>query len=109
MFDSDFLGDVKVIFKGMLPVHKLDGGFMLADRLADLDPIAQFFIGLLIQIIEIHRLISSGILQFFQGAADEYRRITLAGQKFRQQFSFNIGVFSLGEIAQIGEPKFLNK
>ena len=62
VLDGYFLSDVKIIFKGMLPIHKLDGGFMLADRLADLDAVAQLFIGLLIQIIEIHRLISGSIL-----------------------------------------------
>ena len=109
MLDSDFLGNVKIIFQRMLPIHKLDCGFMLADRLADLDPIAQLFIGLLIQIIEIHRLISGSILQLLQGAPDKHRRIALASQEFRQQFGFNIGVFPLGKIAQICISKFLDK
>ena len=109
MLDGYFFGNVKVIFQRMLPVHKLYGNFMLADRLADLDPIAQLFIGLLIQVVEVHRLISGGILQFLQGAADKHRRITLAGQKFRQHFGFNIGVFSFGEIAQISITEFLGK
>ena len=82
---------------------------MLADRLADLDPIAQLFIGLLVQVVKVHRLISNSILQLLQGAADEHRRITLAGQKFCQQFGFNIGVFPLSEIAQIGITEFLGK
>ena len=82
---------------------------MLADRLAELDAVAQLFICLLIQVVKVHRLIAGSILQLLQGAADKYRRIALAGQKFRQQFGFNIGVFSLGEIAQIGVPKFLDK
>ena len=109
MLDGYFLSDVKVIFKGMLPIHKLDGGFMLADRLVNLDSIAQLFIGLLIQVVEVHRLIAGSILQFLQGAADKYRRIALAGQEFRQQFGFNIGVFPLGEIAQISITEFLGK
>ena len=109
MLDSYFLGDVKVIFQRIFPIHKLDGNLMLADRLADLDPIAQLFISLLVQIIEVHRLISGGILQLLQGTVDKYRRIALAGQKFRQQFGFNIGVFSLGEIAQISITEFLGK
>ena len=62
VFDSDFLSNVKVIFQRMLPIHKLDGGFMLADRLADLDAVAKLFIGLLVQIVEAHWLISGGIL-----------------------------------------------
>ena len=109
VLDGDFLGDVKIIFQRMLPVHKLDCSLMLADRLADLDPIAQLFIGLLVQVVEVYRLISGGILQLLQSTTNEYRRIALAGQEFRQQFGFNIGVFSLGEIAQIGVPKFLDK
>ena len=48
------LGDVKIIFQRMLPVHKLDCNPMLADRLAGLDPITQLFIGLLIQVVEIY-------------------------------------------------------
>ena len=109
MLDGYFFGNVKVIFQRMLPVHKLYGNLMLADRLADLDSVAQLLIGLLIQVVEVHRLISGGILQLLQGAADKYRRIALAGQELRQQFGFNIGVFPLGEIAQIGVPKFLDK
>ena len=62
VLDGYFLGDVKVIFQRMLPIHKLDCDFMLADRLADLDPIAQLFIGLLVQIVKVHRLISGSIL-----------------------------------------------
>ena len=109
MLNSDFFGNVKVIFQRMLPIPKLDGGFMLADRFADLDPITQLFIGLLVQVVKVHRLISGSILQLLQGTADKYRRIALAGQKFRQQFGFNIGVFPLGEITQIGILKFLGK
>ena len=84
VLDGDFLGDVKVIFQRIFPIHKLDGNLMLADRLADLDPIAQLFIGLLIQVIEVHRLISGSIPQFLQGTADEHRRITLSAQEFCQ-------------------------
>ena len=40
VLDSDFLGDVKIIFQRMLPVHKLDGNFMLSDGFADLDAVA---------------------------------------------------------------------
>ena len=109
MFDGYFFGNVKIIFQRMLPVHKLDSDFMLADRFADLDPIAQLFIGLLIQVVKVHRLISGSILQLLQGAADKYRRIAFADQKLRQQFGFNIGVFPFGEITQIGVPKFLDK
>ena len=109
MLDGDFLGDVKIILQRMIPIHKLDGGFMLADRFADLDPIAQLFIGLLVQVVEVYRLISGGILQFLQGAADKHRRITLAGQELRQQLGFNIGVFPFSEITQIGITKFLGK
>ena len=109
VFDSDFFSNVKVIFKGMLPIHKLDCDFMLADRLADLDAVAQLFIGLLIQVVKVHRLISGSILQFLQGTTDEHRRITLAGQELRQQLGFNIGVFPFSEITQIGITKFLGK
>ena len=35
---------------------------MLADRHADLDAVAQLFIGLLIQVVKVHRLISGSIL-----------------------------------------------
>ena len=93
----------------MLPVHKLDCNLMLADRLADLHPIAQLFIGLLVQVVEVYRLISGSILQLLQSTTDEYRRIALASQEFRQQFGFNIGVFPLSEITQIGITKFLGK
>ena len=109
MLDGYFFGDVKVIFQRMLPVHKLDSDFMLADRFADLDPIAQLFIGLLIQVVKVHRLISGSILQLLQGAADKYRRIAFADQKLRQQFGFNIEVFPFGEITQIGITQFLGK
>ena len=109
VLDGDFLGDVKIIFQRMLPVHKLDCNLMLADRLADLHPIAQLFIGLLVQVVEVYRLISGGILQFLQSAADKHRRITLAGQELRQQLGFNIGVFPFSEITQIGITKFLGK
>ena len=40
----------------------LDCNLMLADRLADLDAVAQLFIGLLIQVVKVHRLISGSIL-----------------------------------------------
>ena len=62
MLDGYFLSDVKIIFKGMLPIHKLDCDLMLADRLADLDAVAQLFLGLLIQVVKVHRLISGSIL-----------------------------------------------
>ena len=54
VFDGYFFGNVKIIFQRMLPIHKLDGNLMLADRFADLDAIAQLFIGLLIQVVKVH-------------------------------------------------------
>ena len=109
VFDGHFLCNIKVILQRMLPINKLDSHLVLTGGLADLDAIAQLFVGLFVQVVEAHRLIAGGILQLLQGAADEHRRMPLAGQKFRQQFGLNIGVFSLGEIAQIGIPQFLGK
>ena len=54
VFDSDFFCNVKVIFQRMRPIHKLDSSFMLADRLTDLDPVAQLFVCLFVQVVKIH-------------------------------------------------------